>query len=102
MLSRTTRAGEPARSYDIPADPISAFSRPGLAVERVEDRAPGPWRTPTATGVDLDYRRFDRTLDLDWRRTSYSALTAAAHGLPIRRSTSAAKSRSAGRTTRRR
>ncbi len=81
MLSRTTREGEPARSYDIPADPISAFSRPGLAVERVEDRAPGPWRPPRTTGVDLDIRRFDRTLDLDWRRTSYSALTAAAHGL---------------------
>ena len=28
----------------------------------------------------LQVRGFDRELDLAWRRTSYSALTAAAHG----------------------
>ncbi|SDU90712.1 exodeoxyribonuclease V beta subunit [Microlunatus sagamiharensis] len=31
----------------------------------------------------LGVRTFDRTLDLAWRRTSYSALTAAAHGLDL-------------------
>ena len=38
---------------------------------------------PGPTSEDLDVRRFHRTLDLDWRRASYSALTAAAHGVEM-------------------
>ena len=82
LLSHTTGEGEPARSYEIPADPIGAFSRPGLVVEPVGDRSARPWRPLPTGAADLAVRRFDRTLDLDWRRTSYSALTTAAHGLP--------------------
>lgn len=39
-----------------------------------------PTREPTAP-VDLRTGTFDRTLDLTWRRTSYTALTSAAHGV---------------------
>ena len=37
-----------------------------------------------AAGAEsLSARSFDRQLDLEWRRTSYSALTAAVHGIAI-------------------
>ncbi|HTF41823.1 MAG TPA: PD-(D/E)XK nuclease family protein, partial [Propionibacteriaceae bacterium] len=38
------------------------------------------WRSSTEPPPVLQVRSFDRELDLAWRRTSYSALTAAAHG----------------------
>jgi exodeoxyribonuclease V beta subunit len=38
------------------------------------------WRSSPEPQAELNVRRFDRELDLTWRRTSYSALTAAAHG----------------------
>jgi exodeoxyribonuclease V beta subunit len=42
-----------------------------------------PWRAAaTDPSLELEARRFDRTLDTAWRRTSYSALTAAAHDSP--------------------
>ena len=41
-------------------------------------RRTGIRRAPTP--VALAARRFDRVLDTEWRRTSYSGLTAAAHG----------------------
>lgn len=49
------------------------------AVAGAEDVAIRRVRTEQVTG-ELATARFDRTLDQQWRRTSYSALTAAAHG----------------------
>ncbi len=48
-------------------------------------QTPAPGRFVRREGVEgpLGVRSFDRTLDLAWRRTSYSALTAAAHGLDL-------------------
>ena len=39
----------------------------------------GVWAAPTYGTPTLELASFDRPLDLGWRRTSYSALTAAAH-----------------------
>lgn len=63
-------------------------------VIRIEDSAP-----PTDVDVlpprprdhiDLDRRHFDRDIDRVWRRTSYSALTAAAHDAHVAGTTSSA------------
>jgi exodeoxyribonuclease V beta subunit len=43
-------------------------------------RTPTKWQQITEPPAVLRVRGFDRELDLEWRRTSYSALTAAAHG----------------------
>jgi exodeoxyribonuclease V beta subunit len=87
VLSRGAETGDPARSYDLPADPVRAFTRPGLHVETVAGRTVRPWRGSHGGGLELTARAFDRVLDLDWRRTSYSALTSAAHGTPSASST---------------
>ncbi len=49
-------------------------ARGGPAIERVGLRTPAP---PVASSddVDLAVRRFDRALDTEWRRTSYTGLT---------------------------
>ena len=53
-----------------------------IAVERATGR-PGPvWRPPAPTYPPLGVRRFDRTVDLAWVRTSYSGLTAGLHDEP--------------------
>ena len=53
-----------------------------LSVEPVAPRGttPAPLVGPAAAALGV--RHFTRVLDTQWRRTSYSALTAAAHGLP--------------------
>ncbi|CAM3064133.1 UvrD-helicase domain-containing protein [Skermania piniformis] len=55
-----------------------------LAVEQVRDAPPdhGRRRTATADLEPLEVARFRRRLDLDWRRTSYSALTVDRHAAP--------------------
>ena len=55
-------------------------SAPGcLAVERSVLGMPVAWSPEVATPASLDAARFDRRLDREWRRTSYSDLTARAH-----------------------
>jgi exodeoxyribonuclease V beta subunit len=65
---------------------LAALTSPELAVEAVEPR-PAMNHVPQAVEHGrLDVARFDRELDLAWRRSSYSSLTADAHaahpGLP--------------------
>ncbi|WP_299036165.1 UvrD-helicase domain-containing protein [uncultured Pseudokineococcus sp.] len=51
-----------------------------LVVERVAGPPDGrPWRAPDRVVDGLAAARWHRALDASWRRTSYSALTAAAH-----------------------
>jgi exodeoxyribonuclease V beta subunit len=61
----------------------AASSGGSLSVEAVpvgDDVAPVPvWAAPAQAAPNLELARFDRSLDLGWRRTSYSALTAAVH-----------------------
>ena len=89
--ARPARVGDPDPSYPAtlgPADepvPRSAQTMVGdasrvLTVEKVQPRPPTRRRVGAASPVDLAARRFERVLDTAWRRTSYSSLTAAAHG----------------------
>ncbi len=88
LLFRSAAAGnpEPAERYDLTGDPsVLALTgphpdRPSFSVEPIGTRRPVDWRPGSQPAPRLDRRRFDRELDLAWRRTSYSALTAAAHG----------------------
>jgi exodeoxyribonuclease V beta subunit len=50
-----------------------------INVERSRPARGSPWRPETAPLADLGVSPFDRTLDLRWRRTSYSDITAASH-----------------------
>jgi exodeoxyribonuclease V beta subunit len=88
LLFRSRQGGnaEPADRYDVTADPGSLpWPAPGpegtlFSVERIDPRPRADWQPARTLPPQLRRRTFDRTLDLDWRRTSYSALTAAAHG----------------------
>ncbi|MFI7588459.1 UvrD-helicase domain-containing protein [Spongisporangium articulatum] len=53
-----------------------------LAVEPVVHRSPTRWTPPAVPAAALSAAVFDRELDLEWRRTSYSSWTAAAHEQP--------------------
>jgi len=77
-----------AESVRVPSDRdalarAGALAVPGcLSVTQV-DAAPVPdWRPATTAPTALAAAAFDRSVDLVWRRTSYSALTAAVHETP--------------------
>ena len=55
----------------------------GLAVELVRERPPEVWSPVAGTTPTLQLAAFTRALDTGWRRTSYSALTSAAHELRL-------------------
>jgi exodeoxyribonuclease V beta subunit len=89
LFGRTPGLSEPAGSAAIPADDdleaaLAAWSEPAagsIALQRVPP-VPGERTSFTPAQDDnpgLSVARFTRRLDFDWRRTSYSALTAAAH-----------------------
>jgi exodeoxyribonuclease V beta subunit len=69
--------GDPTHGRDlgphVRLEPFDPDQRPTEARHERHEGAAG----------ELDVRPFTRTLDLAWRRTSYSALTAAAHGLDL-------------------
>ncbi len=75
----------PAASYPTEVDPLRfTHLGPQVALEPVAPRAPTLWQRADPEGPGgLAVRTFDRTLDVEWRRTSYSALTAAAHGIDL-------------------
>ncbi|MBV9604470.1 MAG: PD-(D/E)XK nuclease family protein, partial [Solirubrobacterales bacterium] len=50
-----------------------------IAVERSALGAPSTWSPPAEPPIDLVAARFDRRLDLRWRRTSYTDITSEAH-----------------------
>ena len=68
----------------VPADSVALQAFRGLAtehlaVELVQSRPVGRYEPPAPTSLPLSVATLDRALDTTWRRTSYSALTAAAH-----------------------
>jgi exodeoxyribonuclease V beta subunit len=77
---------------DVPTDPdvLGRFgdrargSNGGLAVEVVTDQPVEVWSPRHDPPPDLALAAFTRALDTGWRRTSYSALTAAAHDESMR------------------
>ncbi len=50
-----------------------------ISVERTALGLPAAWRPPLPVASSLTASAFDRRLDLRWRRTSYTDITAAAH-----------------------
>ena len=79
----------PPATVAVPADPAALATlralaggpdvRADISVEEVRDRLPPTFRRACAAPGALAAATFDRGLDLAWRRTSYSGLTAAAH-----------------------
>jgi exodeoxyribonuclease V beta subunit len=63
-------------------DAIAAGSNGGLMVESISTRPAGSWSPVAAEQNALAAAVLGRGLDIGWRRTSYSALTAAAHDAP--------------------
>ena len=77
-------AAQPAASYPLTGDPQTLDRlQTDFLVETLLPRAPVGWRPPVERTSPGPARTFDRTLDLRWRRTSYSSLTAAVHGLDL-------------------
>lgn len=72
----------PDEDYPVSADPFicAHLDTDHFSIERVTERPAPRWQSARSPATCLAVRQFNRTLDLDWRRTSYSALTAAAHG----------------------
>jgi exodeoxyribonuclease V beta subunit len=78
---KPTDPPEPKAVYDLNGDPFTGRQLgPGFSVEEIAPRTLTDWRPSPEPQPALHARTFDRELDLMWRRTSYSALTAAAHG----------------------
>ena len=74
-------AAVPAPAYEVQGDPLGTRDLGSqVALETVVERVPADWHPPRPDSGPLTARRFDRVLDTEWRRTSYSGLTAAAHG----------------------
>lgn len=84
---RVGRAATPDAGY--PLDRTPGNLAPGLlpwvqaatnvVVHEVEPAMPAPPPTPRRAQPQLRALQFDRTIDADWRRTSYSGLTAGVH-----------------------
>lgn len=80
----STDASVPDQAYPLTADPSTSPRTGGLiSLEPVSRRELVPVPGGEPTEQRLQARQFERELDLDWRRTSYSALTAAVHGLDL-------------------
>jgi exodeoxyribonuclease V beta subunit len=71
----------PRPAYPLNGDPFTGRELgPEFSVEKMTSRGLTEWRPTAEPQPVLNVRSFDRELDLTWRRTSYSALTATAHG----------------------
>jgi exodeoxyribonuclease V beta subunit len=87
LFGRRGPGATPPASCPVPNDAaaltaLRALAGPDLTVEQVRDRSPVSFTDAAAAPEALSAATFTRTLDLAWRRTSYSALTADAHGAP--------------------
>jgi exodeoxyribonuclease V beta subunit len=85
LFGRTPDSAEPILRQAVPADTrlASGFEAWAcldvLSAEQVGTPRGLRWTPPTDNPPSLDVARFQRPIDLLWRRTSYSALTASAH-----------------------
>ncbi|MGA5305853.1 UvrD-helicase domain-containing protein [Nucisporomicrobium flavum] len=87
LFGRPADAENPRPQYGVPDDAtalaqLRSLASPEFTVEQVSRAAPVPWTPPAAPRPDLAAARFTRRLDLGWRRTSYSRLTAGHHDEP--------------------
>jgi exodeoxyribonuclease V beta subunit len=74
-------AGTPDDSVAVARfEALAAAAPPGrIAVERSTLGLPVEWSPPPGEPVELAAAAFDRRLDINWRRTSYTGITAGAH-----------------------
>lgn len=81
LFGERTIGGTPPPALEVTADPssLTALDPALVRVEAISDRVVGRWATSGTDHQQLDVAHFDRTVDTDWRRTSYTALTRAAH-----------------------
>jgi exodeoxyribonuclease V beta subunit len=86
LIGRPAAGTEPAEAYRVPPDAaalaaLRELARAEIAVEEVGQRPAPGFTASAAQASELRVAEFGRLLDTDWRRTSYSALTATAgHG----------------------
>ncbi|KQS65942.1 hypothetical protein ASG41_14875 [Modestobacter sp. Leaf380] len=89
LLGDTAPGTVPPASVPVPADDVvesrlaavAAGSGGRIDVTAVGRAAPTRWTPAGRPTPELSVSSFTRTLDEDWRRTSYSSLTRAAHDL---------------------
>ncbi|MGI8492135.1 MAG: 3'-5' exonuclease, partial [Acidimicrobiales bacterium] len=63
---------------------IAEASGGNISVERLRVGVRTHWRPARDRAAALEASSFDRVLDTEWRRSSYTGITAAAHGVPSR------------------
>ncbi len=88
LVGQPAPGTEPAGAYRVPSDQaavdgIRALACAHIAVEEVSCTTPAPagFAARSETSAELRAAEFTRRLDIAWRRTSYSALTATSgHG----------------------
>ncbi|MEJ2862775.1 UvrD-helicase domain-containing protein [Actinomycetospora flava] len=85
FVGRPAPGTSPDRAYPVWEDErvlahLEALAGDDIAVERVESRRAVPYVPAAGSAHALAVAPFDRPLDLAWRRSSYSSLTAGAHG----------------------
>jgi exodeoxyribonuclease V beta subunit len=86
LLGTHAEGEQPPARVTPPADDVlttrfAALAEPGTVVVETVVAAPEPvrWTSPSRPAAPLSVGELTRRLDLVWRRTSYSGLTAAAH-----------------------
>ncbi len=92
LMGRTPGTAQPILAAKVPEDPavtdrLSSWATgfdDFISVEPVAGKpvSGGKWQSADDARGSLEAARFDRELDLLWRRTSYSALTVSAHEAP--------------------
>ncbi len=88
LLFRDRATSAPEQAYPLDTPPGDGTPEglpwlvglPGVSVEPVQPGAAAPPAPDQPAAPDLSARRFTAEIDPHWRRTSYSGLTAAAHG----------------------
>jgi len=85
LMGRTPGEPSPAERVAVPQDAVvtarlSAWAEAaGASHELVDPPVSLRWQPPASAAAGLAAARFDRALDTEWRRSSYSSLTAAVH-----------------------
>ncbi len=87
LLAKDEHGYVPADGGSIPPDAkliarleqLQAAAPGAVSVSRSHVEGPLVWSAPAQAASELVAARFDRHLDLRWRRTSYSDITSAAH-----------------------
>ncbi|WP_308121155.1 UvrD-helicase domain-containing protein [Paractinoplanes bogorensis] len=85
LFGRPAEAENPSAEYDVPSDAVALSQLQALPSFAVEVVSPAPavaWSPPLGERPVLSAASFTRWLDLGWRRTSYSRLTAGLHDEP--------------------